>query len=46
MSDLRYKSEREYVAFVNRLRDWLKHSSDKNDILMYEKEVAFMVLLL
>jgi hypothetical protein len=38
-----FKSEREHIAFVNRLRDWLKHSSDQEDKLICEREAIFMV---
>src|SRR5260221_7067475 len=29
-----FNSEREHVAFVNGVRDWLKHSSDQKDKLI------------
>ena len=37
------RSEREHIAFINRLRDWLKHSGDQKDKFIYEFEAVFMV---
>jgi hypothetical protein len=42
-SRTKFKTEREYIAFVNRLRDWLKHSSNQKDMLIYEREAIAMV---
>jgi hypothetical protein len=39
----RFKSEREYVAFVNGVRDWLKHGGDQKDKFIYESEAGLMV---
>lgn len=39
----RFKTEREYIAFVNRRRDWLKHNSNQKDMLFYEREAIAMV---
>jgi hypothetical protein len=42
-SRTKFKSEREYISFVNRLRDWLKHSGDQRDMLIRETEAIAMV---
>jgi hypothetical protein len=42
-SKSKFESEREHVAFVNGVRDWLKHSSDQKDKLICEREAIFMV---
>jgi hypothetical protein len=42
-SRTRFKTEREYIAFVNRLRDWLKHSGNQKDMVIYEREAIAMV---
>jgi hypothetical protein len=39
----RFKNEREYVAFVNEARDWLKHGGDQKDKTIYEWEAIIMV---
>jgi hypothetical protein len=40
----KYKSERDYVAFVNGVRYWLKHNSDQKDRFIYQFDAVTMVM--